>query len=221
MAEDEYIDAIFKDIYRLGYLEVRVPLSIMSTVRAEIKEMDEAKFNGCVPYNESLAGGIQHEYTLHKSYGLINELIKRVTPFYWRNSGIWNEHRAVKNHFIRMNKLEKPDMWVNFQQPNEINPIHTHSGMLSFVLWVQLPFTTKDENNHPSVRNSIYKNAANFSFHYPNNYCRGGLGLHHINADRDFEGTMIIFPADLAHAVSPFKTSNKYRISVSGNISHD
>ena len=221
MAKDEYTDVVFRDIYRLGFLEVKVPQSIMNTVRAEIKEIDDAKFNGYIPYNINLAGNIQHEFNLNKSYEILNELIKSVTPFYWRGIGIWNEHRAIKNHFIMMEKSGKPDLWVNFQQQNEINPLHTHSGMLSFVLWVQLPFTIEDENNHPSVKNSNFKSAAKFSFYYPNNDVSGGIGHYFINADRNYEGIMIIFPADLSHAVSPFKTSNKYRISVSGNISHD
>ena len=221
ISKDENIDVIFKDIYRLGYLEVSVPQSIMSEIRAEIKEMDKAKFEGGVPWNNYLAGSIQHEFNLYKSYDILNEFIKRVTPFYWRGVGIWNEHRAIKNHFIMMQDTGKPNLWVNFQQPNEINPMHTHSGMLSFVLWVQLPFTIEEENNHPSVKNSNLKSAAKFSFLYPNAEAKGGVGQHYINAGRDYEGTMIIFPANLAHTVAPFKTSNKYRISVSGNISHD
>ena len=221
MNKDECISMIFKDIYRLGYLEVDVPQSIMSTIRAEIKEMDEAKFNGCIPYNNTLAGNIQHEYVLYKSYNILNQLVKKTAPFYWRGMGSWNEHLAVKNYFIRIKDLKEPDLWVNFQQSNELNPIHTHVGILSFVLWVQLPFTIEDENNHLSVKNSNYKNAAKFTFQYPNGDFRGGIGEHFIDADCDYEGTMIIFPANLAHSVAPFKTSNKYRISVSGNIDYD
>jgi hypothetical protein len=221
MTIEEPINVIFKDIYRLGYLEVKVPQDIMSTVCAEIKEMDEAKFNGYIPVNNKLAGNIQHEYSLHKSYDILNALIKRITPSYWRGVGAWNKFRTLKNHFIIKRESGEPDLWVNFQQPNEINPMHAHDGMLSFVLWVQLPFTMEDENNHPSVKNSHIKSAAKFSFLYPSAEFRGGVGYYDINADRDYEGTMIIFPANLTHAVSPFKTSNKYRISVSGNISHD
>ena len=221
MTNDEHNDVIFRDIYRLGYLEVKVPCDIMSTVCAEIKEMDEAKFIGYIPVNNKLAGNIQHEYGLSKSYDILNALIKKITPSYWRGIGAWNEYRAIKNHFIVKRNSGEPDLWVNFQQPNEINPMHTHDSMLSFVLWVQLPFTMEDENNHPSVKNSNIKSAAKFSFLYPNHDFKGGIGHHNIYADRDYEGILIIFPASLVHAVYPFRTSNKYRISVSGNISHD
>ena len=35
--------------------------------------------------------------------------------------------------------------WVNFQKKHEFNPIHTHDGVFSFVIWHKVPFTQKDE----------------------------------------------------------------------------
>ena len=39
-----------------------------------------------------------------------------------------------------------------------------------------------------------------------------------IVVDRSYEGVMLIFPAWLQHMVTPFYTSDDYRISISGNI---
>ena len=218
---NENIDVSFRDIYRLGYLELSVPKTVLDIIQDEITTMDKTKFEGYVPYNNNLAGSIQHEYVLRKSYDVLNELVSKVSPFYWRGQGDWNEHIAVKKHAIRVNPNGDPDLWVNFQQPGEVNPMHTHGGALSFVIWIQLPFTMEDEFNHPSVKNSNFKTAAQFRFHYADASIRGGIGDYFINADHTFEGKMIIFPADLVHSVAPFRTSNKYRISVSGNIAYE
>ena len=47
------------------------------------------------------------------------------------------------------------DLWINFQQANEYNPPHNHSGDLSFVVYLQVPEElikehneTKDEHNN-------------------------------------------------------------------------
>ena len=47
---------------------------------------------------------------------------------------------------------------------------------------------------------------------------RGAISQHEIEADRNYENKMIIFPSNLQHSVYPFFTSNDYRISLSGNI---
>ena len=41
---------------------------------------------------------------------------------------------------------------------------------------------------------------------------------HIITLDHTYEGTILIFPAWLQHMVTPFYTSDDYRISVSGNL---
>ena len=46
----------------------------------------------------------------------------------------------------------------------------------------------------------------------------GGVFANKVNVDKSFEGKMLMFPAKLPHLVYPFYTSNKYRITVSGNI---
>ena len=39
--------------------------------------------------------------------------------------------------------------------------------------------------------------------------------------DKSWEGVMILFPADTAHQVYPFYTSDDYRISISGNLTRN
>ena len=37
------------------------------------------------------------------------------------------------------------NMWVNFQRKYEFNPLHKHSGLLSFVIWMKIPYNFEDE----------------------------------------------------------------------------
>ena len=46
-------------------------------------------------------------------------------------------------------------------------------------------------------------------------FCHNG---HQVYVDKEFEGKILMFPAGLSHCVYPFYTSNKKRITSSGNI---
>ena len=101
-------------------------------------------------------------------------------------------------------------LWCNFQRPNDFNPPHSHSGALSFVIYIQIPEELKKENADykglsagPGGVTFIYGDAENNS-----------IGYHSMFPQ---EGDMFVFPAWLKHWVYPFK-SDCTRISVSGNI---
>jgi len=46
----------------------------------------------------------------------------------------------------------------------------------------------------------------------------GTIATENIPVDRKYEGVICIFPSTVNHMVYPFKTSDDFRISVSGNI---
>ena len=104
--------------------------------------------------------------------------------------------------------------WINFQRPGEFIPVHRHSGVFSFVIWVQVPYSLTEDTG--SEQFSASKNVkGNFEFIY--NDILGNLRTCRIPADKDWEGKLMIFPAELHHQVYPFY-SNDFRITVSGNI---
>jgi hypothetical protein len=35
--------------------------------------------------------------------------------------------------------------WINYQKKTEYNPVHHHSGVYSYVIWYQIPYYLKDE----------------------------------------------------------------------------
>ena len=107
-------------------------------------------------------------------------------------------------------------MWVNFQKKYEFNPFHTHSGLFSFVVWMKIPADYEKEKKLPFVKhaNCAYPNT--FQMYYTNSL--GKICTYDCHLTPDDEGTMLFFTANRPHQVYPFYTSNKTRVSISGNI---
>ena len=202
-------------IETIGYIQCDVPLEIMSMTRQEIDGMIMDNFKKSNPYNECLAGAIQHEYNLLKVVPFLNRFFKVVIPEYWKLQGKFARSKEVYQ-IIERKSEDIFEIWVNLQQKYELNPLHSHSGVLSFVYWVNIPYTLKDECERPSSKGNTLKHPV-FSFYYPS--MSGDYIAHYnIDVDKSYEGQMIIFPSSLKHQVTPFYTSNDYRISVAGNL---
>jgi hypothetical protein len=99
-------------------------------------------------------------------------------------------------------------LWINYQEKNEYNPPHTHSGSLSFVIWLQIPEEIKNEpmlsgNNKPGSFVVSHGEAHSFS--------TNSIPL------LPEVGDMLIFPSYCEHHVHQFK-SDVTRISAAGNL---
>lgn len=119
--------------------------------------------------------------------------------------------------YIYQPTFKVQSLWVNFQKKHEFNPFHGHSGALSFVLWMKIPYTYEDECNTPNTQ--VLGNqpcSGSFSFYYTS--VLGTVSHYDYLLDPSWEGTLLVFPAVLSHQVYPFYTSDEERISISGNI---
>jgi len=182
----------------------------LAPLKEEILEIQN-NFNLSKKHNNQLVGNIKKEFTLTKSIDHINKLLE---PYVWEfdNSFGYLSSMAVLNTDCL---LYIDSMWVNFQEKHEFNPVHSHTGVLSFVIWIDIPYNIKDETLQSPGAESINPLAGNFTFHYTNSL--GKICHQHIGADCNMENHFFLFPAQLNHSVAPFYTSDKYRISVSGN----
>tara|TARA_A200000113_G_scaffold224799_1_gene243624 strand:- start:245 stop:880 length:636 start_codon:yes stop_codon:yes gene_type:complete len=106
--------------------------------------------------------------------------------------------------------------WVNFQKQMEFNPIHTHAGILSFVIWMQIPTDYREQHKLPFCEGSNGPAASDFQFTYAD--ILGNIQTYPILMDKESEGCMFIFPAHLGHSVHPFYNCDDERISIAGNI---
>jgi len=186
-----------------------VKSKVSSTTLEELKQ--EAKFilensNQFKKYNKKLVGNLEKEYLTHKS----QEILK---PYLISLANEFHKHSAENEHYPQW---DINDLWINFQKKYEHNPLHNHGGVLSFVLWVQIPYHLKDELSHPNCINS--KTPSNSLFEFVCTDFMGRIVQNKIEVDKSWEGTMIMFSSSLNHMVHPFYTSDDYRISISGNL---
>ena len=107
--------------------------------------------------------------------------------------------------------------WVNYQKQNEFNPLHHHSGVYSFVIWMKIPFKWEEQNKKDIAEKSNSPSIATFQFVHPN--IVGELTYHRYELSPEDEGLLVFFPSQLNHQVYPFYDCDEDRISVSGNVS--
>ena len=194
-----------KVLPNLGYLLVDVPSTLMNMLRQERKKL-ESDFNKGKKYNNRLSGQIEQEYEIIDSRKHLEKFVKLAADEYYK----------LYNNQSVMNDLQIINVWINFQKKYEYNPTHTHSGILSFVIWLDIPYDIEDEFKEKLSKDSAKPHAGCFSFIYTN--AVGGLTNEIIPADKTYNGKMLIFPANLMHCVYPFQTSDEYRVSISGNL---
>jgi hypothetical protein len=177
-------------------------------------------FDNASKHNNSLAGNIEKEYKLKNSYSYIESLLLPLAQAYMgANSykkyllSIQSKYTNSKDELVN---IRLSDAWVNFQSKHEFNPIHSHSGFLSFVIWIDIPFLIDDESKQSHVKDSNAKLGGKFCFMYTD--ILGNISSHSIGADKSYNNGLLLFPAELLHTVYPFFTSDKQRISVAGNF---
>ena len=110
--------------------------------------------------------------------------------------------------------------WVNFQKKYEFNPLHHHSGVFSWVIFVKIPYNLSDEEDYFTTGDHGRKSASKFHFVYPVNpiYENGGITTALLDVDKSYEGKILLFPSFINHGVYPFYTSDDERITISGNM---
>ena len=106
--------------------------------------------------------------------------------------------------------------WVNYQKQNEFNPIHDHTGVYSFVIWMKIPTKHFEQNRNPiSLKANTHLISA-FQFNFTDIMGQTSQYVYEMNPE--MEGTILFFPSKLQHGVYPFYNCDEDRISISGNI---
>ena len=173
------------------------------------KYIDDAN-NRC---NDVLAGNISESYDLYDEDNyFFNKILKTLSEKYI------SEHNfgSFKSNHLRETELCLSKFWVNYQYKHEFNPMHTHSGVLSFVIWLKIPTNWEEQHNLPIAKNSNSPSASDFSFAYTD--ILGNIQSYKVNLRPEDNGLMLLFPSLLNHQVYPFYDCDEKRISISGNI---
>jgi len=192
----------------LGYIIDDVPLDLITVLK---NKADNLKSNFLVgkEYNQKLAGNIQHEYDL-------KDLIPTFTPYLIELGKFYKQTFPYNPRFTSKSTIVLKDLWINFQKKHEFNPIHKHTGLFSFVIWLDIPYDIEQEIKLGPGNKSNNSLSGHFEFTYINSL--GDLVTMPIPADKKFNGKICLFPSGMCHTVYPFYTSDDYRITISGNL---
>ena len=178
------------------------PLLFRTKIRPEdVKTLKKLCDESNEDWTDNLAGIIKGEYKIKSE-----EYTKIITP-YLRAYAV-----AYKNWYgIKLKAVETTAAWVNFMKNGESNPPHIHHNChLSSVLVLDVPDVIKEEQkawkgtgDGPAALNFFVGNPQNF----------------HVNTFgfKPEAGDFFIFPWNLTHSVSTFK-SDATRITVAANF---
>ena len=109
--------------------------------------------------------------------------------------------------------------WVNFMKQHEFNPVHHHTGVFSFNIFMKIPYDWREQYELPHIKASNSPGAGNFEFLYTDT--SGDIEQYSYRLDPSCEGLMIFFPSEIKHSVYPFYNCEEERITISGNITYD
>lgn len=177
------------------------------------EEIRRSNFTSAEKYNDKLVGHIKKEFEVPKHLQANN--IKSFLV--WLAGCTVSNDPSLKTLFdgieyVPVSELLNLDnMWINYMQKHEFNPVHNHTGLLSWVVWNKIPFNVEDEMKvFPDTINNV---TSTFSFVYD-----APVKHMSIPVDKYMQNYICMFPSHLHHCVYPFYTSDDYRVSFSGNI---
>jgi hypothetical protein len=195
----------------IGVIQAELSNDELAPIWEEVNKIKES-FSLAETYNHKLVGNLEKEYKLRECKNYIAQMLAPIIVKYEENVNM--EFFSTLSHD---SAIMLDSAWVNFQKKHEFNPVHNHTGVYSFVIWLDIPYDTKDEQQSDPARHSNEPCAGNFSFLYTNSL--GHITPFNIPCSKELNGTLLLFPAKMMHCVYPFYTSDDYRITVSGNFS--
>ena len=197
-----------KDKIKLNNIDVATFDKVDNTIIDYLKEQIKNKKKLKKVINK-LAGHINDEFNISVTKDYSNYICSCIGG------------HSITNNILKSVDILSRDMpifvkesWINFQKKYEFNPLHDHSGIFSFIIFMQIPYKIEEEMKvFPNVNG---QSTSCLSFVY--NQVDGKIQVLNCNVDESYLYKMLIFPAKLNHMVYPFYTSNKERITVSGNV---
>ena len=156
---------------------------------------------------------------IDKSYGL-----KDKNNWLWKNAlnKLCIEYKNKWGHGHTKIPLEGDyslylrELWVNYQNQHEYNPMHDHGGIYSFAAWLKIPTWYEDQAKLPNVVDASTSFNSTFNFQYLDIF--GKIQTIRYELTPEYENILLFFPSCMQHCVYPYYNCNEQRISISGNI---
>ena len=196
------------NLSNLGILEDKLPTDLYNKL---YEECLTARKNNSVMISGLTSSGVPDHFNIEKNITNLDNYIFQLVQKYNDNFNYLSSFKQMsKNHHLNMGKP-----WINFQKKHEFLPNHTHDGVLSYSIWIQIPYNEKEEKNYKKASVDD-KKIYSFEFSYTN--ILGQICQQQIEITKKAEGHILMFPSSLVHCVYPFYSSDGDRISISGNI---
>ncbi len=166
-------------------------------------------------YKNNLVGHIESSYLLQdKNDYLWKRVIKPCVDHYGQIYGRGHINVPIQEPLAPY----LHNLWINYQNQHEFNPIHDHGGVYSFAAWLKIPYDFREqaENYNSKEVKMGSKFNGTFCFEYVN--ILGQPTTYAYPLDKSYEGKLLFFPSKLRHTVYPFYNCDEQRVSISGNV---
>ena len=170
-------------------------------------------------HSGKLAGNIsKSELIVDKDNWFFKSVLKKLTErMFYRDWDNFSNYHIEVEEGIPLPEFEMHKFWVNYQKQHEFNPIHTHNGLFSFVVFMKIPTHWKEQHALPISANSTMPSASDFQFVWSEKD-KQLCDFTNFQLSPEDEGRMLFFPASLQHQVYPFYGTEEERVTISGNI---
>ena len=206
------MDLLPRNFPNVGVVEAQLPDDVVKNIWKVIKKARKKPED----MKGELAGNISSSIRLDGDAPLLKEFVGELLPKFIESH--INSYGAPWRATMKEGEgFNLESLWVNFQKKHEFNPPHDHSGVFSFVIWMQIPTSYAEQKKLPICAESNADNhISNFAFSYTNTM--GKVSTFAYNMEKEAEGYMVMFPSQMLHQVFPFYENDGERISISGNV---
>ena len=197
----------------MGFIDVSIPDKLFKSLKEECGvalDSNDEKVSGLSGAGVPTHRNVENKSNLRDLEIFIFSLLKGYKETF-KLDPISHGAMQFYSPLNRVFKLGKP--WINYQKKNEFIPNHIHDGIFSYTIWMDIPYDSNEELKEGG------NDASCFQFSYTD--ILGITRVHNIRLNKKDNGRMLFFPAKLRHQVYPFYTTDKYRVSISGNVMLD
>ena len=195
---------MFKDFPNIGFLVDELDATLFNNLKQEAEYIKNNQ-SSAEKQNTYLGDNFSNVFKLTKTKKDIEGYVFALIAEYRQ------KYPMYEDNFFSYHKIPydlcMDELWVNFQEQTQFNPTHKHTGLYSFVIWIDLPFKSGEQK---------ILSEGNFEFTYTN--IIGDITHYQIPLNNSFNGKIALFPAKMSHEVYPVLSNNSLRVTVSGNV---
>lgn len=168
------------------------------------------KYGRSYHYDENYVRSVEPKLKVYveKMFNGLIDMYGKDYDMVWKNCRVQTGELAQADRKFRDGDVKLDSLWINYGKKHDFNPPHTHHGILSFVIFLQVPQKIFDVQADCNTQRAGF-----ITFQHGNHTKWNGTDY----PVRPADNMMLMFPADLPHYVSPYWV-DETRISMSGNF---